>query len=68
MGFNSTPENPQPPVPVVLRDAAAAAIPAMTAPALRVAPTHRPLSSSLLGLSLESYKGIPKRNYLGAHG
>ena len=31
-------------------------------------PTHRPLSSSFVyGLYLESYKVIPKRNYLGAN-
>ena len=30
--------------------------------------THRPLSSSFYGLYLESYKVIPKRNYLGAYG
>ena len=28
--------------------------------------THRPLSSSFLCSYLESYKVIPKRNYLGA--
>ena len=30
--------------------------------------THRPLSSSFYGLYLESYKVIPRRNYLGAYG
>ena len=31
--------------------------------------THRPLSSSFYyGVYLESYKVIPKRNYLGAYG
>ena len=30
--------------------------------------THRPLSSSFLGLYFESYKVIPKRNCLGAYG
>ena len=30
--------------------------------------THRPLSSSFYGLYSESYKAIPKRNYLGAYG
>ena len=30
--------------------------------------TYRPLSSSFYGLYLESYKVIPKRNYLGAYG
>ena len=35
----------------------------------RLAPTHRPQSSSFfLGLYLESYEVIPNRNYLGAHG
>ena len=29
--------------------------------------THRPPSGSVYGLYLESYKVIPKRNYLGAY-
>ena len=33
-----------------------------------VLPTHRPLSSSFYGSYLESYTGIPKRNYFGAYG